>query len=159
MPVGRKIIVNSRRPESWEQDTAGYWYEQRISFKDPLIQLAATTVNYDITGIPGGVTILGGWFRWTANWTGGAIATATWSAGTTATPTAYVAAQSVFTGAPGVKPGAALQVPGTFVNAAAPLSSGTIRCQLIVTGANANALTTGYVDFYFWLQTFKLRAT
>jgi len=158
-PVARKIVVDPRYAErDWVSNDAGQWFEQRLNWNDPIFQVAATTINYDITGFPAGVVIVGAFFRSTANWTGGAISAATFSAGTTGSVAAYIAATSVFTGAPQVKPGVTL-VPGTFVNAASPLLAGTIRTQLILTGANGNALTAGRIDFYFWLQGFKLRAT
>lgn len=157
-PIGNKIKVDPRYPErDWVTNDAGQWMEQRLSWKDPIFQVAATTINYDLTGIPGGTVIFGAFFRSTANWTGGSLASATFSAGTTASPAAYIAATSVFTGAPQVKTGVQI-VPGTFVNATSPLAAGTIRTQLILS-ANGTNLTSGYIDFYFWLQTFKLRAT
>jgi hypothetical protein len=157
-PIANKVKVNPRYAEKdWDTDDAGQWYEQRLSWKDPIFQVAATTINYDITGFPAGAVIVGAFFRATQNWAGGTLASATFSAGTTGAPTAYIAATSVFTGAPIVKTGTTL-VPGTFVNAASPLLAGTIRTQLILS-ANGTNLTTGYIDFYFWLQFFKLRAT
>lgn len=157
--TARKVRVDVRRLDApFLTNDGGYWFEQRISWKDPLIQIANTTVNYDITGFPASAVIVGAFFRATQNWTGGLVSAATWSAGTTASPAAYIAATSTFTGAPVVKTGAT-QVPGTFVNASSPLAAGTIRTQLLLTGANGTALTAGYIDFYFQLQFFALRAT
>lgn len=158
-PIARKIVVDPRYPEKqWQTNDAGQWFQQRLNWKDPIFQVAATTINYDITGFPAGTAIVGAFLRNGVNWTGGAIATATLSLGTTASPATYIAATSVFSGSPKTVQQAATMLTGTFINAANPLSAGTIRAQLILTGANGSALLTGWCDVFIGIQAFKLTA-
>jgi hypothetical protein len=157
MALTRRIIVDGRRPEEkLLQNGADLWLQQRINWKDPLAQIASTTVNFDIAGFPAGTLILGAFIRNITNWTGGAISAATLSLGTTASPAAYVAAVTVFAASAGkTLPGTTL-VPGTFVNAATPLVGGTVRAQLLLTTANGNALLTGSADIFINVAAVKM---
>jgi hypothetical protein len=157
-------------PKNYEDaPTADRWsilFRKRIYFTD--FSAAATTVNLDTqtgqvwsTSFPAGLEILGAYFSLVTNFTGGAVATATLSAGTVASPAAYVAATSVFSGSPKINVGLT-QVPGTFLTGAATypfVGNATVRLQLIVTGANASALTAGKADFYMRLQAASVRNT
>jgi hypothetical protein len=156
----RKIIVDTRAPEpNWKMLGPAQVFTQRIYFSQ--FASAATTVNLDLLNFPGHVVIEGAWFLFNVNWTGGAVASATLSAGTTGSPTLYVAATSVFSGAtlplPLINVGVT-QVPGTYLGTAAtPGAFSTIRIQLVVAGANANALTAGQADFFVRLRAMIYR--
>ena len=119
---------------------------------------ANTTVNYDLEGIPAGTIIEGAFLRGRSDFTGGAVATAEISVGSTGTADLYVAAVDFVSGNPQTAVGKTL-VPGTFVNASAPKSSGTIRVQLVTSGANADALTAGAIDVFLKLGNVKLYAS
>ena len=134
------------------QDDVSKWMQFTLTYL--AFDTAGTTVNYDLTGIPAGTIIEGAFIRNRVNWTGGGVGTATLSAGTTGSVAAYVAAVSVFAGAPLTLPGTTL-VPGTFVNATTPTAAGTIRIQLIV-DTNCNVLTTGAADIFLKLGNVKL---
>lgn len=166
MPIPEALRVN---PKNYNQDAlivdqGTLLFRKRIYFTD--FSAAATTVNLDTqpgqvwtTSFPAGLEIMGAYFSVVTNFTGGAVATATLSAGTVATPTAYVAATTVFSGSPRINPGVTL-VPGTFMTGAATypwVGNATLRLQLIVTVANANALTAGKADLYMRLQAASVR--
>lgn len=164
MSITRAFILDPK----WQGDRTivdggSILVKRRLNFGD--FSAAATTVNMDtqpgqtwLTTFPAGSVIEGAYIFQVTNWTGGAIASATLSVGTTASPAVYVAATSVFTGAP--KPLVGLtQVPGTFVNATTPLSLGTIRVQLIVGGGNANTLTSGKADLFLQLRGASIKST
>jgi hypothetical protein len=155
----RKVIVNPQtREPNFNVNTAGAILQQRLNWKDPIFQVAATTINYDITGIPGGAQIECAFIRNGANWTGGAIGTATLSMGSTGSPTAYASAVSVFAGSPKDVPATVLSRPTWVSGTATPNAAGTIRVQLVLTGANGNALLTGWADVFIWLRFFRLTA-
>jgi hypothetical protein len=159
MPAVQKINVNPGNPEArWSPNGPGGLFMERFSYKD--FSAAATTVNKDITGFPGYILIEGAFVMFNVNFTGGSVGSATISVGTTGTPTAYVAAASVFSGAaataPLVLPGTTI-VPGTFLGGATPAAIATVRVQLVVTGANANTLTAGVCDVYLNLRAVNFR--
>jgi hypothetical protein len=154
MTMLRRNIFDNRHPEgAVPHNDPGFWIQERVHYRD--FNVAATTINYDLTGWQSTALVIQAFIRANVNWLGGAIATATMSLGTTASPAAYVAAVSVFSACPKTLPGTA-QVPGTFVNAASPLLPGTIRCQLILTGANGTALTQGHADIFMWIAGVKI---
>ena len=153
-PITRQNMVDPRKIEGpWLQNDDTKIKQYRVS--SGMFNQAATTVNYDLVGFQAGTYIIAAGFRNRVNWTGGAIATATLSIGTTASPAAYTAATTVFSGAPATVTGTFQPFP-TFVNAATPLVGGTVRVQLIVTGANASALLQGNADIYLMLGALKL---
>jgi hypothetical protein len=126
-----------------------------LSFKN--FATAATTVNYDITGFTGGLLILGAFIVPRINFTGGGAATATMSVGTTGTPTAYVAATTVFSGAQPRSIVGVTQVPGTYLGGAAtPLAASTVRIQLIC-DVNCSLLTAGLADIFMMLAATSAR--
>ena len=141
-------------------------FRKRVYFTD--FAAAATTVNLDTqlgqsvwTQFPAGLEILGAYFSFSQNFTGGAVGSCTLSAGTTGSPAAYVAATSVFTGAPKINVGLT-QVPGTFLSGSGSYpftGNGTVRIQMVTTVANTNALTAGRADFYMRLQAASIRTT
>ena len=137
------------------QDDVCKWMQFTLTYL--AFDTAATTVNYDLTGIPAGTIIEGAFLRGRTNFTGPSIATAEISVGSTGTPDLYVAAVDYVSGNPRTGVGKTL-VPGTFVNASAPKSAGTIRIQLVVSGANADVLTTGAIDVFLKLGNVKLYA-
>jgi hypothetical protein len=165
MSIQRFIIVTPKQYEgagSFDADGSDSIVRVSLGYKD--FATGATTVNYDLTNIPGGVILEDAWMVNRENWTGGAVATATISVGTTAAPTTYILAKSVFAGASvtlgavAADKGALLASPQTiFVNSATPWAVGTIRVQLVVTGANANALTAGKLDLFFELRAASVR--
>lgn len=143
-------------------DQGSLYFRKRVYFTD--FSAAATTVNLDVqqpapwTNFPAGLEIEGAGISLVTNFTGGAVATATLSIGTTGTPTAYVAATTVFSGAYKTIPGAAI-VPFTMLVGTGSPAQATVRVQLVVTGANANALTAGKADIYLKLRAVSVRTT
>jgi hypothetical protein len=115
---------------------------------------SATTGNLDLLVQPG-IVFDEVFFILRKNFTGGAVSAATISAGTTASPTIYVLATSVFTGASApigvsnAQKGSAYTSPSTpFANPASPWASGTLRVQLVTTTANISALTQGWLELF-----------
>lgn len=152
----QQLFINYlKRSFNWDENEGEKLWSRR--FAAAAWSAAATTVNVDINTFNASVEILGAYAWLAQNFTGGAVATATLSVGTVGTPTAYINVQNVFAGAPTQRPGVTI-VPGTFLNAPAN-ASGTVRFQLIVTGANASVLTTGVVDVFLILRAVKLKLT
>lgn len=153
MPRIAPLLVSPlQQSRRWETDGESLVFTRSFSFAD--FAAAATTVAKDIGGFPPFMTIEGAWAVFDVNFTGGAVATATFSAGTTSSVTDYIAATNVFSGATPAAPlrlaGVTL-VPGRFLGSVGALPPapgvGTIRVQLVVTGANTNALIAGHLQF------------
>jgi hypothetical protein len=142
-----------RRAFRWRQDESSKLWTRRFQFAT--FATAGVAQTLDMTAFPGGALIEGAFLVLIQNFAGGGSATATFSAGTTGTPTAYINAADVFTGAaanaPIARPGATL-VPGTFLQGTGNLDSGaTVRFTLTV-DVNTNLLTTGILDVYLRLR-------
>lgn len=152
MPLQRAVIVGGDRRAALplEVDKFPTWYRiARFGFTN--FNVAATTVNADLTGFPGGVVIEGAFVSIRANFTGGGAASAMISVGTVATPGAYVAPADAFAGAvPRIFVGVTI-VPGTFLaGVATPLAAGTVRTQLVAS-VNGSLLTAGRADVFLKL--------
>lgn len=122
---------------------------------------AATTANLDMF-FPGGFIIERAYLSLIVPFSGGSVSAATLSIGSTGTPTTYLAATNVFTGATAsgnvtVAAGAGLGNP--LGGVATPTAVSTVRFQLITTTANANTLTAGTADVYLVLRALSLRTT
>jgi hypothetical protein len=151
------LTVRGRAAEpDWTQAGPSQLWTRRLYFSQ--FAAAATTGNLDIAGFPAGMVIKGAYAWLIANFTGGAVGSATLSIGTTGAATAYMAATSVFTGARKQLVGLT-QVPGLFLNATTPTAAGTVRFALVTTVANTNALTAGAVDVFLDLAAVPLRVS
>lgn len=163
MSIIRSFVSSPKRYEqSWETDGGSLTTRISLSWLD--FAVGATTANYDIGNIPGGFLIEDAWVVVRQNFTGGAVSAATMSVGSTGSPTIYVLATSVFSGAPvyigqaNAQKGAAFTSPATaFVNTALPPAVGTVRVQLVTTTANANALTAGKADLFMRMLATSVR--
>src|ERR1700687_3665269 len=118
MPIPEALRVNAKNynQDALTVDQGTLLFRKRNYFSD--FSAAATTVNLDVqpgqtwaTSFPAGLEILGAYFSLVTNFTGGGEASATLSAGTVASPAAYMAATTVFSGAPKINVGLT-QVPG-----------------------------------------------
>lgn len=151
--------------DNLQADYGPKWLRKRVYFTD--FAKAATTADLDTqagqtvwTQFPAGDMVLGAFISLVTNFAGGGSATATLSIGTVASPAAYVAATSVFSGAPKIVVGLT-QVPGTFVTGSGSypfVGNGTIRVELI-TDTNTNVLTTGKADIYLLMANTSIRTT
>lgn len=151
---GRRIGEGSRIVA----DSCARLWRRRFHYKD--FSAAATTVNYDLTWPP--LVMFEGAFIWNIqNWTGGSVGTATLSVGTTGSPALWVAAASVFAVDRTILPGSttfSTVSPGIFfASPAENAAGGVMRVQLILTGGNANTLTTGAADLYVKIRGVGLR--
>lgn len=148
--IAQFLRVNPRTIDNFAQsDGAPRWYQYNITYK--MFSSGASPANYDLV-MPRGVLIQGAFIRNRQNWTGGSVSAATLAAGTTSSATDYIAATTVFTGAPATLVGKTL-VPGTFVATTAPAS---VRVQLATTTDTPDHLTAGYADVFLLLSAVPL---
>lgn len=109
---------------------------------------AATTLEVELFRLPRYSEIITCWFNVPTAFAGGAITAYTISVGPDGTETTLQTAQSVFTGATGLK-----KAVGTDFTTNRPIYSTTtstvIKALATSTTANLNAATAGIADFFF----------
>jgi hypothetical protein len=139
--------VKSDRPYSVNGPPT--WRRFRISYNSPgLVGVASLTGNVDLNNWPPGSLVHGAFVRCGQAFNGGGTGSCTVSVGTLVSPTVYVAATSVFSGAPLTIAGVANIAPGTFLLVATPISPATLRAQFVTTTQNVSTLTQGWLDLF-----------
>ena len=156
----RKFGVNwPGRKEQWDQDRGAGCFVRRIYYTQ-FNTVAGTTANLDLTGFPGGSELIGCFFWLVSNFAGGAISACTLSVGSTGTADAYLSATTVITGATKAIGAHTAFTTGLFLGGiATPNAVSTVRVQLLLTSANATALTSGSGDLHLVIRQHRLPTT